>query len=379
MGTSSHPKSSINSSVCAIALSFLSLTTLSGPAASYDLTDKLSFGGVLAHTHQCQDVSSAPGTPDTCRGATPLQPEISFRPNERNEFFAKFGLAADDGINELSPFALAPFAADLDADVQDINGRGRDYLLAAWYKHVFEIHQDNTLGVTVGIIDATDYLDDNAFANDEYGQFLNEAFVNAPTAFLPSYDYGGAIEWDRGQWSVRGVIMAVGENDDGNDYTFYGLQIAHTKTNRLGEGTFRVVLSGTSDDFLDPDGVRTEGLGQVLLNFDQEIGDKIGVFVRVGWQDDDASVTHDAIYSGGVVLKGKMWGFEKHSVGLGYGYLDGGNQEISGTHVTELYYKVGISERLSVTADVQYLRDNVRAGGDSPHGYIFGMRSTFEF
>ncbi|MGI9383779.1 MAG: carbohydrate porin [Methyloligellaceae bacterium] len=378
MGTSNHLRSIIHLSGRAFALG-LSLAALSAPVAAYDLTDKLSLSGVFSHVHQCQDVSSAPGTPNTCRGTLPFQPEISFKPNERNEFFAKAGLAEGDGINELSPFALTPFAADLESDVEDLNGRNRDHLLTAWYKHVFEVREDNTVGVTVGIIDATDYLDDNAFANDEFGQFLNEAFVNAPTAFLPSYDYGGAIEWDHGQWSVRGVVMVVGENDDGNEYTFYGLQIAHTKTNRFGEGTFRVVLAGTSDDFLDATGTRTEALGQVLVNFDQEIGDKLGVFVRVGWQDDDAAVTHDAMYSGGLVLKGIMWGLENHSVGLGYGFLDGGNQTISGTHVAEVYYKVQIDERFSVTADVQYMRDNVRAGAASPHGYIFGVRSTVEY
>ena len=63
---------------------------------------------------------------------------------------------------------LAPWSADLEDDVKDINGRGRNYLLTAWYRHDFPITPNNTLSATLGLIDATEYLDTNAFANDEY-------------------------------------------------------------------------------------------------------------------------------------------------------------------------------------------------------------------
>jgi hypothetical protein len=53
------------------------------------------------------------------------------------------------------------------------------------------LRQDDTLDATIGIIDATDYLDENACSNDEYTQFMNEALVNGPNAFLPSHDSAG--------------------------------------------------------------------------------------------------------------------------------------------------------------------------------------------
>ena len=85
-------------------------------------------------------------------------------------------------------------AADLQNNVRDINGR-YDYLLNAWYARSFELPKGIGLRVTGGIIDSTDFLDDNAYSNDEYTQFMNEALVNGPQSFPLSYDVGGLSNW----------------------------------------------------------------------------------------------------------------------------------------------------------------------------------------
>lgn len=363
------------------------------PTAAHDLTERFSVGGVLSGAYQCQDVSH--GTiegsfevdpteaverqaPATCRGALPFQPEISFRPNARNEFFAKFGFAWGDGLNPVSPFVQAPWAADLESDVENINDRGRDHLLTAWYKHTFRIRENESVAVTFGIIDATDYLDENAYANDEFTQFMNETFSNAPSARLPSYDRGGAVEIDRGNWSLNGVVMAVGPNDDGNKFTFYGVQLGRKFETRLGEGNYRAVAVGSNSQFLDPTGTSKKNLAAVMLSFDQKLGERVGAFLRIGWQKRDASVTYGSLYSGGLALFGKSWGRENDTIGFGYGYLNGGNVEIGGTHVTELYYKMGLGERFSLTADVQYMKDKTR-GVLGPKGLIYGLRGTVKY
>ena len=138
-------------------------------------------------------------------------------PTGSDALFAKFGFGAGNGLMEegVSPFILAPWAADVQDDYKDINARNRDYLLTAWYKHTFRFSEEHTLGLTGGIIDATDYMDENVFANDEFTQFMNEALVNGPNAFLPSYDIGGAVEWELGAFSVKGVAMAMGDQRRG--------------------------------------------------------------------------------------------------------------------------------------------------------------------
>jgi len=200
---------------------------------------------------------------------------------------------------------------------------------------------------------------------------------NAPTGFFPSYDKGAVVELDRGPWSFRAVVMQVGENDDGRGYTFYGGQAAYTRTSPRGEGTYRIIIAGTDDKFLDPSGLRQEGLTQITLSADQQISDHIGIFLRFGWQDDDAAVTHNALYSGGVNISGGMWGRPNDTLGIGFAHLDGGNTGISSTHAGEVYYSVAITDHLSITGDIQLMKDNM-SGGDAK-GAIFSLRATKEY
>jgi len=191
---------------------------------AYDITDKFSIGGILAGAYQYQWVD---GDENKGRGALPFRPEFSLRPTEKDEIFAKFGFAAGNGLNDETDFNLTPWAADLEDDVRNINGRNRDYLLTAWYMHIFEFSDSNAMGLTGGIIDSRDYVDENAFANDEYTQFMNKALVNGPNGFFPSYDIGAAAEWEIGNFDITAMGMNVGENDDGNNYNYFAGQIVY--------------------------------------------------------------------------------------------------------------------------------------------------------
>jgi len=195
-----------------LLLAISSIILLAGRASTYEINDKLSIGGVIAGAFQYQSIRDAPGFESRGRGALAIQPEIDFAPTDNDEVFVKLGFGAGNGLmgEGQSPFILALWAADLEDDCKNINGRNRDYLLTAWYKHTFTFGEGHILGVTGGIIDATDYMDENAYSNDEYTQFMNEALINAPNAFLPSYDFGGAVEWEIDRVSVKGVAMSLG-------------------------------------------------------------------------------------------------------------------------------------------------------------------------
>ena len=349
--------------------------------------DKISIGGVVAGAYQYQSVDSAPGFEDTGRGAFVFQPEIGVALTEQDELLFHFGFGAGNGLNDgTSPFATAPWAADLEDDVKDINGRNRDYLLQAWYKHTFQFNDDNSLGVTAGLIDSTGYLDENAFANDEYTQFMNEALVNGPNGFFPSYDIGGALEWEVGQFAVKGVVMNVGDTGENPDvrtsYNFYGAQLSYTINTDLGEGNYRLVVDGTSDDFLKPEGgSEKESLQGAILSFDQQLGEIFGAWLRLGWQDDSAAITYENLYSGGINISGSIWGREEDNIGVGYAYLNGSsqvNQDVDKSQVFEAYVRFLLNEFFSLTGDVQYLKDDMRVG-ESPDGFIVGLRGVIEF
>lgn len=345
---------------------------------AYDVNEKLSIEAVLAAGYQYQDLSETSAAENGGRGAVPFQPEVNITPTEVDEIFFKLGFAAGNGLNAISPFVLEPWAADLEDDVKDINGRNRDYLLTAGYEHTFQFSESHSLEMTGGIIDSTDYIDENTYSNDEYTQFMNEALVNGPNGFAPSYDIGGAFEWEVDRFVLNGVVMNVGENKDGNNYNFFAAQLGYTLETGLGEGNYRLIHEGTSKDFLDPTGTKKESRHAVFLSFDQDFGDILGAWIRFGTQDDDASVAYKNLYSGGINISGKLWGREVDNIGIAYGYLYGGNQDIDNTHVAEAYVRFALHEYVALTLDMQYMRDKYEID-DEIKGFIYGLRAVAEF
>ncbi|UHD17734.1 carbohydrate porin [Thiocapsa bogorovii] len=380
------------------------LATFASPSRAYELNDRVSLGAVLAAAGQCQeglggsvDADGQERAENSCRGGMPFQLALDVRPSARDELYVLLGFAVEDGLNAISPFVLAPWAVDLEDDLQDINGRGRDHLLQVWYKHTFTLGEDATLGTTFGIIDSTAYLDENAYANDEFTQFMNEAFVNSGGFNLPSYDAGAALELALGDWEIKVAALNIGENDDGNNYNFWGAQLGYRLATALGEGQYRAVMTGTSTAFFEPrpergeetDGPENAGplaaedtpektdLMGYGLSFDQALGDRVGAFLRLAWTDHQGILDYRGLYTGGLQLGGGLWGREADTVGIAYGYLDGADTGITNTNVAELYYRFAANDVLALTADIQYMADAYDSGEDID-GWIFGMRLVAE-
>ena len=382
------------------------------PALAFDVNEQFSIGGILAPTGQCQSVSALlpaesyggelvdeSGAPlvdpatgdallddsmdpfdDECRGGMPFQLELSYHPNDSNELFVKLGFAVANGLNEVSPWVLAPWAVDLEDDVKDINGRNRDYLLTAWYKYTQKF-ENGSLGASIGIIDSTDYIDGNEYADDEFAKFMNEAFVHAPTSNLSSYDAGAALELELGDWRIAGLGMNVGENDYGNNFNFWGGEIGYHPETNMGPGNYRLTVTGTSSAFLDPTETKEESLLSYGFSFDQAFGEILGAFLRFNWQEEDAAVDYKAQYSGGLNFSGKGWNRDEDNIGIGYAYLEGGNGDVDETQVFEAYYRAVLNEFAAITADVQYMDDDLvelDPRQDDPDGWIFGLRLTAE-
>jgi porin len=222
-------------------------------------------------------------------------------------------------------------------------------------------------------------VDENAFANDEYGQFLNEVFVNAVTGNFVSYDIGGVVQWAFGNFSANGLIMDVGENEEGNNYQYYALQLAYRLETGLGEGNYHLTGSLTSDNFLNADGDDDdERLTALGLSADQQLGSIFGVFLRLYFQDDDAAVTYEQEYSGGVNISGSIWGREQDNIGIGVAYLDDGETEVDDTLAVEAYVRFGLTKMFAATADFQYLEDQYDEGKDVD-GWVGSIRVTAEF
>jgi porin len=342
-----------------------------------EITDKLSLNGVLSGALQCQQLSASSDGEDTCKAGVPFQPELTYRPSRVDILFLKLGFAAGNGLNDVSPFNISPWGADLHDDVINVSGSGRNYLLEAWYEHVFEMAGDQSIGLTLGIIDATSFLDQNAYANNEYNQFMNPALSNSPNAIFPSYDLGVATVWHMDQWTFSGVFMEVHQLTSPDKYTFYGVQARYTLETTLGTGHYRVLLNGDRD-FVDEAGASKQRNDILIVSIDQQFGDSIGAFTRMGWRLDDSPINYREVYTGGIDISGLGWGRLLDNIGIALGYMYGGNTRIIRTRLAEAYYRMVIKPKLALTFDIQYMDDHYYSIPDA-EGMIYSLRATLNF
>jgi len=348
---------------------------------AYDINDKFTLEGMLTGVYQYGDWN-AEDVDDTGRGAGVLDLGANFHPTDSDEFQIKLSFAAGNALNNISPFILAPYSDDLEDDLKDINGRNRDYLLEAWYKHTFALSENTSLGITGGIIDSTAYIDDNQFANDEVTQFMNEIFVNNTNVNLPSYDLGGVIELDMSNVSVKALAMNTNYEADVDiykNYNYFAFQLGYAIDTVLGEGNYRICGFTTNNKFPTWDGTDYVNLYGIGISADQELGDIVGVFARLCWQDDSAQIVYDSIYSAGVNINGKIWGREQDEIGIGYAYLPGADKgTLDSTNAFETYIRVNVLKYADISFDIQYMSDDYKYDKDID-GFIYGVRINAYF
>jgi len=325
----------------------LPLTTV----GALEINSQLSVDVSLTGVYQYADFSKN-ATGDTAKGSIATDIGINFHPTKNNELQLTLSFAGGNGLKKTfdrNGFSLMPNADDLEDDLKNINGRNRDYLLEAWYKHTFK-GKEWFVAPTVGIIDGTAYIDDNEYANDEVSQFMNDAFVNNPLAEIPSYDLGAVLEAGNDFLTAKGLVINT-KNDDGKNYNYYALQVGVSYASING----RVYYYITTKDFKNYKGKkdRIEGVG---ISTDYTWKEYLGTFVRLGFNTNTDTGDYKSLYSGGVVIFGTLWGRKDDNVGVALAYLDG-NKKVSGiknNQVAEAYYKLQINEHSDLTVDLQY-------------------------
>ena len=345
---------------------------------AYDIGGRTSLEGTATSVYQLANTDIGGKHDNEDRGALVLDVGLNFHPSKKDEFQLVVGFGSGNGLNSVLPFSVAPYADDLEDDLKNINGRHMDHILEAWYKHTFNFDDSIIVGLTGGVIDATSYIDDNMFANDEISQFMNDVFVNATIANLHSHDLGAVLEADVRGVSFKALVMN-GTSEEEKNYNYYAAQLGFVADSSLGEGNFRL-YGFTSRHRLDDGHENSKSrLAGVGLSMDQEIGSLVGMFCRIAWQENKAGIDHKAFYSTGLNINGNMWGKGNHEVGVGYAYLDGADHsDIRKTHVFESYFKVQINRFSDLTFDFQYLNEGLHTEKDSK-ALIYGMRFNVGF
>jgi len=136
-----------------------------------------------------------------------------------------------------------------------------------------------------GVIDQSNYIDTNAYANSGRGQFLNSALINSMVLPLPAYNYGLNLQWQphKDWYAILGYSVgnaAAGESPDTNfsweSWTLeWEIGYAPSDVFGLGPGVYRI------QPFLARNGTVQGGL---CFNFQQQLGKSspFGWFGRFG-------------------------------------------------------------------------------------------------
>jgi porin len=316
---------------------------------------------------------------DKGRGSFALDVQGEVSPTRNDTLYALASFARGNGLKNEGGVSLVTNADYLEDDVENINGRDRDYLLEAWYRRRLIDRPSLSFAVTGGLIDATRYLDHNRVANDEITQFMNEAFVNRFA--LPSYDPGIALQTQGKKWHTDMTWMHTQTESDKNggvDYNFYGIDVGYAATLPFGESHIHLLAQTTSSDFEDRNNPRRRtAISALGLSLDQAIGDGLALFLRTGNSNDNAAyLVHDALYSAGFQIEGYKISVPKLVAGVAYAYLDGaGGQpgDIRDTRVLESYVRYPLADLGDISLDVQWVSDDVR-GAENPELWVIGTR-----
>jgi high affinity Mn2+ porin len=216
--------------------------------------------------------------------------------------------------------------------------------------------------ITVGKYSVSDIFDTNKYAQNTRKDFMNWSLIDAGAfdyaADAWGYSYGAAVEWYKGDWTLRGGLFDLSvvpnsvELDPSFDefqwigeierrYQLWGLDGKIAVTGFLGRGRMgsyadAIALADVTGGPADIAAVRTyQSRPGVVMNLEQSITADLGLFVRAGWADGSVEPYEytdiDRTVAAGISLKGNKWGRPDDTFGFA-----GIVNEISNEHVAFL-------------------------------------------
>jgi high affinity Mn2+ porin len=290
-------------------------------------------------------------------------------------------------------------------------------------------HTSDNLVITLGKFSVTDIFDNNTYAHDPKGDFLNWAIVDAGAydyaADAWAYTYGGAAEWSFGNWTLRGGLFDMSrlpnstelETDFGQFELVSELERRISLfgddgkikllgfVNRADMGAFTDALAlaratGTTPDVALVRHYRSRPGGS--LNVEQGLTDDLGFFLRASSEDGSKESYEftdiNESFSAGLSLKGTQWSRKDDTAGLafvvdgiskdfqaylaagGLGVLVGDGQlpHYSNEVVLETYYDAQLIKGVNAALDYQFIA-NPGYNPDRGPVSVLGFRLHGEF
>ncbi len=169
---------------------------------------------------------------------------------------------------------------------------------------------DGELVIVAGMVDQSDYLDLNAYANDGRGQFLNSALINSQVLPLPGYNFGANLQWQpQDDWytllGVSGGNAAAGQAP----WSEFSLN-TWSLTGELGYAPADVLGWGPGVFRIQPFVAQADGpvQGGIAFNMQQQLGENspFGWFGRFGVGGSDVASGASTQIGTGFIVRGPL-------------------------------------------------------------------------
>ncbi|HEV2977133.1 MAG TPA: carbohydrate porin [Casimicrobiaceae bacterium] len=287
---------------------------------------------------------------------------------------------------------------------------------------------DNVV-LTIGKFSVVDIFDNNSYAHDPRGDFLNWSVIDAAAfdyaADSWGYTVGVAAEWTHSWWTLRGGFFDLSNvpNSETLEPGFkefaligefegrYELKghpgklrlLGFVNYARMGNYSDAVQLGQATDSTPSTALVRHYAWRPgIALNLEQEVTPELGAFARISFNDGSKEAYDFTDVNGsvsvGLALKGSGWNRADDVVGLavvanglssaarayfaagGLGILIGDGQlpHYRSEDIVETYYSMRVDEHFTVGADYQFVT-NPAYNRDRGPVSIFSLRLHAEF
>jgi len=349
---------------------FMIFSLFSGEKSLLGIKANFGFTGIFQGTFNAPD--------DKTEGTLSSDIELEKTFNS-GKIFVHIESGSGKGLDEKTGYFFSPVNFD---------AMGENIIISEFY---YEFEKNNFV-FTFGKLDPTGYLDQNNFANDETTQFVNGIFRNNQTIEFPENSPGIHFLFSPSdKFGIEcGVFDATSEWNDFSEFddifrsVFYFLQTG-IKTNFSGrEGNYRIygwVNTADHTEWLNPAKTDEKNYG-FGISIDQNLTENLGLFFRLGWQDESVS-PNDINWSIGFNISGKKWRRVNDNLGIAFGqnlfsddFKDAGNSGKTES-IGEIYYNFYLNNCISISPDIQIV-DN--AGGEDRSAItVVGLRVQINF
>lgn len=271
-----------------------------------------------------------------------------------------------NGPNEM----VSTFAGlnDDAGSTQSEDGLDRIYVLEAWAE--FSLF-DESLTITAGKIDLTNYFDNNAYANDETSQFISGAFVNSAAFAVPDNSPGLRL---RTTLFNRFFIQAGVASSNNSGWKIFDSLYT------IGSVGFRLLQDTDWEanirfyTYQHPSANYSAGYG---VSFDETIFGKYSFFGRYGWNSNGvknvSGISNSWSLGGGFKQNIAVSQF---NIGVAYGEIKPSEQLLKKEQIAEIYAKHQMNKWVYISPHIQMVWN---PAGISGRHIIYGFRTNFIF